>query len=128
MVLGKKMVKDKDGRNSTLEKGRKSLEHSDSTGGEIQTTSSNPSGPSHLKIFHIYSSRCQFVRRSETVCAIFIEGIMTTKRLRPITTAHLEPSALQGFSFFFQDWWAQVTHGAKNGESFSEMMGPGISN
>ena len=29
---------------------------------------------------------------------------------------------------FFQDWWAGVTHGAKNGGSFSEMMGPSISN
>ena len=31
-------------------------------------------------------------------------------------------------SDFFQDWWAEVTHGAKNGGSFSEIMGPGISN
>ena len=31
-------------------------------------------------------------------------------------------------SDFFQDWWADVTHGAKNGGSFSEMMGPSISN
>ena len=37
-------------------------------------------------------------------------------------------SQLQGFSFFFQDWWAEVTHGAKNGESFSEMMGSNIPN
>ena len=29
--------------------------------------------------------------------------------------------------FFFQDWWAKVTHGAKNGVSFSVMMGPTIS-
>ena len=28
----------------------------------------------------------------------------------------------------FQDWWAEVTHGAKNGVSFSGMMGPSISN
>ena len=28
----------------------------------------------------------------------------------------------------FQDWWAEVTHGAKNNGSFSEMMGPSISN
>ena len=27
-------------------------------------------------------------------------------------------------SDFFKDWWAKVTHGAKNGGSFSEMMGP----
>ena len=27
-------------------------------------------------------------------------------------------------SDFFQDWWDEVTHGAKNGLSFSEMMGP----
>ena len=32
---------------------------------------------------------------------------------------------IQGFRFF-QDWWAEVTHGAKNGGSFSEMMGPSI--
>ena len=31
-------------------------------------------------------------------------------------------------SDFFQDWWAKVTHAAKNGGSFSEMMGPSISN
>ena len=29
---------------------------------------------------------------------------------------------------FFQDWWAEVTHGAKIGGSFSEMMGQSISN
>ena len=28
----------------------------------------------------------------------------------------------------FEDWWAEVTHGAKNGGPFSEMMGPSISN
>ena len=33
----------------------------------------------------------------------------------------------QGFRFF-QDWWAKVTLGAKNGGPFSEMMGPSISN
>ena len=31
-------------------------------------------------------------------------------------------------SDFFQDWWAKVTHGAKNGGPFSEMMCPSISN
>ena len=31
-------------------------------------------------------------------------------------------------SDFFQDSWAKVTHGAKNGGSFSKMMGPSISN
>ena len=30
-------------------------------------------------------------------------------------------------SDFYQDWWAEVSHGAKNGGSFSEMMGPSIS-
>ena len=34
---------------------------------------------------------------------------------------------LQGFRVF-QGWLAEVTHGAKNGGSFSEMMGPSISN
>ena len=29
-------------------------------------------------------------------------------------------------SDFFQDWWAEVTHGAKNNGSFSEMMGPSL--
>ena len=27
-------------------------------------------------------------------------------------------------SDFFQDWWAEVTHGAKYGGSLSEIMGP----
>ena len=31
-------------------------------------------------------------------------------------------------SNFFQDWWAKVIHGAKNGGLFSEMVGPSISN
>ena len=31
-------------------------------------------------------------------------------------------------SILTADWWAEVTHGAKHGGSFSEMMGPGISN
>ena len=31
-------------------------------------------------------------------------------------------------SDFFQDLWADVTYGAKNGGSFSEMMGSSISN
>ena len=30
-----------------------------------------------------------------------------------------------GLKIFFQNWWAQVTHGAKNGGSISEMMGRG---
>ena len=38
------------------------------------------------------------------------------------------PEAGAGLQIFFQDWWAVVTHGAKNGGSFSEMMGPSISN
>ena len=29
-------------------------------------------------------------------------------------------------SNFFQDWWAEVAHGAKNGGSFSDMMGPSL--
>ena len=33
-----------------------------------------------------------------------------------------------GASDIFQDWLAQVTHGAKKGGSFSKMMGPSISN
>ena len=31
-------------------------------------------------------------------------------------------------SDFFQDWWAEVTHGTKKGGSFYEMMGPSIPN
>ena len=31
-------------------------------------------------------------------------------------------------SDFFQDRWAKVTYGAKNGGSFTEMMGPSMSN
>ena len=36
-------------------------------------------------------------------------------------------SILQDFRFF-QDWWADVANGAKNIGSYSEMMGPSISN
>ena len=38
------------------------------------------------------------------------------------------PVHISRASDFFQDWWAEVTHGAKNGGSFSEMMGPSVSN
>ena len=31
-------------------------------------------------------------------------------------------------SDLFQNWWAEVTHGAKYGRSFFEMMSPSISN
>ena len=31
-------------------------------------------------------------------------------------------------SDLFQDWWAEVTHGAKNGGSLSEMMDSSIVN
>ena len=37
-------------------------------------------------------------------------------------------SAVFRASDFFQDWGAEVTHGTKNGGSFSEMIGPSISN
>ena len=30
----------------------------------------------HFKIFHIYGSGVHFVRQSETICAIWVEGIM----------------------------------------------------
>ena len=29
-------------------------------------------------------------------------------------------------SDFFQEWWVEVTHEAKNGGSFFDMMGPSI--
>ena len=37
------------------------------------------------------------------------------------------PCHQQGFRFF-QDWWAEVTHGVRKGGLFSEAMGPNISN
>ena len=36
----------------------------------------------------------------------------------------LEKHCKAGLQIFFQDRWAQVTHGAKKGGSFSEMMDP----
>ena len=45
---------------------------------------------------------------------------------------HVFPSesmcTLSRASDFFQDWWAELTNGAKKRGSFSEMMGPSISN
>ena len=46
----------------------------------------------------------------------------------PFHTNKHQNEALFRASDFFQDWWAEVIHGAKNGGSFSEMMGPSISN
>ena len=45
-----------------------------------------------------------------------------------ITVSLRTPQNRNRASDFFQDWWAEVTHGSKNGGSFSEMMGPSISN
>ena len=47
--------------------------------------------------------------------------------IRPYAKRNGKYTHLQGFRFF-QDWWVEVTHGAQNGGSFSEMMGPSISN
>ena len=48
---------------------------------------------------------------------------------KPMPTAHAINIELQTARFrFFQNLCAKVTHGAKNGGSFSEMMGPNISN
>ena len=47
-------------------------------------------------------------------------------RIQKITTADIfYGSYLRCLraSDFIQDWWAEVTHGAKNGGSFSEMVG-----
>ena len=58
------------------------------------------------------------------VCS-FMENFIGLKRLMLDARFYgLEGRA----SDFFQDWWAKVTNGAKNCGSFSEMMGPGISN
>ena len=57
----------------------------------------------------------------------------------PIYSKNLQKSSFSGAqrpktlslhraSDFFQDWWAEVSHGAKNDGSFSEIMGPSISN
>ena len=37
-------------------------------------------------------------------------------------------TVFSGLQIFFQDCRAEVTHGAKNGWYFSEMIGPSISN
>ena len=49
---------------------------------------------------------------------LFYNIFLTTKVICPVT---------QGFRFF-QDWWAEVTHGSKNGGPSSEIMGLSISN
>ena len=56
----------------------------------------------------------------------FINELVLTV-IKAETTRHTESDYYRA-SDFFQDWWAEVTHGAKNGRSFSEMMGPNISN
>ena len=48
------------------------------------------------------------------VCLRAKSGFLTSRPIGQLCRA----------SDFFQDWWAEVTHGAKNGGSFSEMMGP----
>ena len=44
------------------------------------------------------------------------------------TVTKMDYPNMHRLSDIFQDWWAEETHGAKNGRSFSEMMGPSISN
>ena len=57
--------------------------------------------------------------RGSIVLHRLIKG--NVKNLRVRDSGPLWPSC-------FQDWWAEATHGAKNGGPFSEMMGPSISN
>ena len=47
---------------------------------------------------------------SQIKISVFLSGVLPTA----------------GLQIFFQDWWAEVTHGAINSGSFSEMMGPSI--
>ena len=54
--------------------------------------------------------------------------IVYSRLLVEMSTQHLLQVYYIRASDFFQDWWAVVTHGAKNGGSFSEMMAPSISN
>ena len=51
----------------------------------------------------------------------------TKSVMKQVIYCSRQPTGQQGFRFF-QDWWAEETHGAKNGGSFSEMIGPSISN
>ena len=53
--------------------------------------------------------------------------IMYEKNL-PCISLDQYSDSLTGLQIFFQDWWAEVTHGAKKGGTYSEMMGPSISN
>ena len=52
---------------------------------------------------------------------------MCTVSSEPSELAYTNNDSMTRASDFFQDWWAKVTHGAKYGGSFSEMMGPSIS-
>ena len=63
-------------------------------------------------VLHLMQSEDKIVRRNSCM----VTGVMTGHRKFSIA------------SDFFQDWWAEVTHGAKNGGPFSEIMGPSISN
>ena len=53
---------------------------------------------------------------------------ISTKISRASSYVRRAPHLMYRASDFFQDCSAEVTHGAKSGESFSEMMGLSISN
>ena len=62
-------------------------------------------------------------------CLLFIHLIYSLKFIQHHIKSILEKKhSVNRASDFFQDRWAKVTHGAKNGGSFFEMMCPSISN
>ena len=57
---------------------------------------------------------------SQTIKLIFMLNSLEDERVSSDKVSHYRASD------FFQDWWAEMTHGAKYGGSPSEMVGPSI--
>ena len=75
----------------------------------------------------------KFLARFSEVPELSVSQLLSVVRpllhgLNGHTYVSQESPANNMASDFFQKWWAKVTNGGKNSGSFSEMMGPSISN
>ena len=70
-----------------------------------------------------YSTEPAFLLR-ETLTKLTVDFIRTGCLVK----IHANQADCFRASDFFLDSWAEVTHGAKNSGSFSEMMSPSVSN
>ena len=78
-------------------------------------------------MYCLYTGKCKITEENITFYLLKSVQNINNSASNLIIVYHLVGHNLQGFRFF-QDWLAEVTHEAKHDGSFSEMIGPSISN